>query len=222
MRGRTVPVNPQSDQQVAVRVAVTTLIDRWTETLTQTQRDAWDLYASNVLVTNPLGDAVAISGQNWYVAVNTPRLQAGNALYDPLDDLPLVSPLSEPVDVAPGIFDRGEVGAISLEVLQTGASGVQLAYDDSQAWANEDDAAMLVFLSRPRSAGREFFRGPWRLAAAVLGNNAVPPVSPLTFTAQSPSYTYAVGQRGQVSVAVIRADGRYSSRVVSNSLVVTV
>ena len=82
LRGRAVPVNRNTAQQQAVRTSLAQLTTLWQTTLTAVQRAAWATYAANVTVVNSLGANINLSGNNWYVAVNQPRLQAGLARID--------------------------------------------------------------------------------------------------------------------------------------------
>jgi len=56
VRARTKPVNPKTDRQSVIRTAMQLLTTRWAQTLTAAQRTAWNLYASNVNMTNFTGD----------------------------------------------------------------------------------------------------------------------------------------------------------------------
>lgn len=219
-RARAIPTDPATVLQISVRSAVSALVNRWNDVLTQAQRDAWDVYASGVPGLNALGSAFNQSGQNAYVQSNTPRLQAAATVYSPLTNLPLLTTAAAAVDTAPGTFDRGEgpVGLFLSAVDGIGAT-VDVAFDIAQAWLDEDDAVMLVWLSRPRSASRRFFKGPYRLVGAVEGDGITPPTSPATFSMIAPSYIAAVGQTVRVSAAVLRADGRTSAQVASNDAI---
>ena len=59
-RARTIPVNPGSAAQIAVRNIVAQLTAAWTADLTAAQRTAWQTYADNVPTTNRLGDSINI------------------------------------------------------------------------------------------------------------------------------------------------------------------
>lgn len=203
MRARTVPVQPGSTNQVQVRSALTSLVTSWTELLTPAQREGWDMYASNVLVTNPLGDAVAVSGQNWYVAANTPREQAASKLG-------IATPR---VDDAPSIFDRGDFTTPAPDGYSE-ASGVFLSIGVGDAWVNEDDAAMLVFQGRPRNPSRRFFGGPYRLIGAGVGSSTAPISDIIILPGQVSNFGYPIveGEATNIVVAVTRADGRLSTR----------
>lgn len=223
MRARAIPVNPNTALQGAVKAALTTLVNRWNDTLSAAERASWDLYAANVVQTNPLGTPFFQSGQNAYIQANSPRLFGASATLIPLPNLPLTGALAAAIDTGPAIFNRGTVGVLSIDaaVASTGLITVSFIDDIEGDWPATDDTALLLWLSRPRSPARNFFRGPYRLAVAILGNTAIPITSPQVFPAVIPGYTFAAGERIRLSGAVIRVDGRYTSRVESNDFTAT-
>lgn len=188
-RSRTVPVNQQTTRQLAIRNAVTALTSRWSDTLTQAQRDAWDVYGANVPVLNPLGDQIQLSGQQHYVRSNVPRLQAALAR----------------VDDAPTTFELGSFTAPSFSI--TAPDQLDVTFTAGDAWVGEDDAAMLVYTGRPQAATINFFKGPYRFADSIDGNSSTPPTSPATLTTD---FAYSTGQKLFTFVRVTRADGRLS------------
>jgi hypothetical protein len=202
MRARTVPVNPQTSFQNQARNALTTLVNAWTETLTALQRAAWDLYASNVTVTNPLGDNITNSGQNWYIAVNQPRLMC---------DAKLGTTLGR-IDNAPTIFDRSLLTTPAVPVLDVSSNNLTFTFTNTNTWATAVGGALLVFQGRPVNGGRTYFRGPWRLIGRVLGA-VVPPTSPGTITTVSTQgFPFVVGQTCYIAFAAVTADGRLTTR----------
>lgn len=191
IRNRAVPVNPSSSFQQVVRNALSQLVTRWTETLTQAQRDAWDVYGQNVPVVNALGASINLTGQNWYIGNNIPRLQAAIGV----------------VDSAPTIFDRGtfEIPVITINAT---ADTIAVDFDNVAPPYNETGAGLLVFVSRPVNPSVNFFKGPYRFAGIILGNTTTPPSSPATFPLPFP---VAAGNKVGVRVKAVRADGRASS-----------
>ena len=139
-RARTIPVNPATSQQVAVRNFLSQVVTAWRASLTQTQRDAWEVYADNVTKTNSVGDAVKISGVNWFIGGNVARLQGGLLR----------------VDDGPTLFDRGTFTAPTVTVAAA-ADTLDLAFDNTDAWANEDGAAMIVSTC-PNCSARRYAR----------------------------------------------------------------
>jgi len=202
-RSRAIPTNPATTYQTQVRNTMAGIVNAWINILTAAQRNAWDLYAANVLVTNPLGDAVPISGQNWYIACNVPRVQADSKLSTTLAR----------VDDAPTVFNRGTFSAITATIGE--AAGLSISFNTGDAWVSEDGASMLIFEGRPLSAGRTFFKGPYRLVATIDGDSGAPPTSPHVVTAAvltANGFTVTEGQKVALAAAVVRADGRLSTR----------
>jgi len=202
-RARAIPVNPNTSRQVNVRSALTALVTAWSSVLTAAQRSAWNLYAANVPVTNPLGDAVLRSGQQWYIGCNTPRLQVntniGTAVLPRVDD-------------APTTFDRGDF--TTPVPTWSEASGLSAAYTNTDDWASEPDSALLFYEGCPVNASRNFFKGPFRLLLGIAAGNATPPTSPYTRTpAELAAEGFAIteGQAIMLKCVVTRADGRLST-----------
>lgn len=200
-RRKSIPTNPNTVRQQAIKNIFATLVEAWTETLTQAQREAWDVYAQNVPVTDSLGQTINLSGQNWYIGNNTPRLQAG---------LPTVAN-------APVVFNRGNpVTSMATEVLgnpnEIGTLAGNMSTILSINGTAPDDGDMLIYLGAPQNASRNFFKGPYQLAialsvaamgddiawntaiAALLNANAVP----------------TVGQYLPIRVIMVYDDGRVS------------
>ena len=195
IRQRAIPVNPNTSFQQEVRSAMSQLSSRWSGVLTQALRDAWDSYALNVPLTNPLGDPVNVGGLGMYQRCNVPLLQTGQAG-------------GVIIDVAPTIFNLGEYTAPAVVDANTGAQTVSIDIDNTDAWANEDDSDMLVFISRPKNPSINYFKGPYRFAGAVEGDAITPPITQQDL--DSP-FTFVEGQKIFVRVAVLRVDGRYSA-----------
>lgn len=195
LRNRSIPVNPATAFQVAVRNLLSQLTSGWVETLSDAQRELWETYAENVLLPGPLGNDRNIGALAHYVRSNVSRLQA-----DPTN-LPRV-------DAGPGIFDLGTFTNPTLADYDPTGQDFELSFDDTDAWANEDDAAMLVYVSRPKNKTVNYFNGPYRFAAAILGDGTTPPTSPATI---SLPFTALADQKIFVQARVTRADGRLSS-----------
>lgn len=191
MRSRVVPTNPGTPKQIAVRSILSQLTSLWLSTLTAIQRISWDTYAENVLLPNPLGEPRNVGGLGMYVRSNVPRLQSG---------LPRV-------DTAPSIFNLGAYTEPAIGGI-TAPTSISLSFDNTDAWANEDDAAMLVYGSRGQNVSINYFKGPYRVAGLVVGDAITPPTSPAAITSR---FTLVAGQRAFVRAQVTRADGRLSA-----------
>lgn len=190
VRQRSIPTNPNSTYQQEVRAAMGQLASLWNDTLTPAQRATWDVWAANTPFVNKLGDTIYINGMAAYARANIPRIQTG---------LPRVDAASPP-------FNFGDFTTPSFSMVA--ATGVlSVTFDNADAWANEDDSAMLIYTSRQQNVGINFFKGPYRFADAIDGDGTTPPTSPATMDAAFPA---AVGQRVFVRAIVSRADGRLS------------
>ena len=191
IRNRAMPVNPNTEFQAIVRNFMSQLVASWTESLTGAQRDSWITYAANVPVTDKIGQQQFLTGQNHYIRSNLPRLQAGLAQ----------------VFTGPPTFDLGTFSPPTGSP-DAGTDTIDVVFADADAWANETGSAMLIYLSRPFSPTRNFFRGPYQFAEAVLGDDAVPPVAPAEVTAP---FVFATSQKLGMLVRVTRVDGRLST-----------
>ena len=191
IRARSIPVNPNTDRQVAVRNIVRSLSIAWQLTLTQAQRDAWNVYAANVAWLDPLGQSVYLTGLNHYIRSNTPRLQA----------------IAPRIDDAPVIFN---LATAELALSATASEATQQAtvhFDDTAAWASEDGAFQFLFGGRPQNAAIKFFGGPYRSMPGIAGNATTPPTSPHLVTWPFP---FAEDNRLWLRTRIGRADGRLS------------
>lgn len=190
IRDRVIPVNPSSPAQIAVRGFMAQLSNAWIDILTQVQRDDWTTYADNVPLVDALGQSITLTGMNMYVRSNIPALQAGLARQDD----------------APSIFDLGPFTNPTM-VATASANTLDFSFEITDAWPNEDGAAMLIYGSRPQNPTINFFKGPYQFAGAILGDAISPPAIPAIFL--NP-FAFDVGQKVFAQVRVVRADGRLS------------
>lgn len=193
MRARALVTNPNTPQQQLIRGLLSQLTSLWVNTLSQLERDAWILYAANVTLLNRIGQARNVSGLNMYVRSNVPILQA----------------LFARQDTAPPIFDLGDFTAPTATA-QAAAQTLTVTFADTDEWVDEDDAALLVYASRPQNNSIEFFKGPYRFAGSIDGDLALPPTSPAVIPLP---FAAVAGQNVHFRAQVIRADGRLSSDV---------
>lgn len=186
LRRLAVGVNPNTVQQQAVRNAVKTLTQRWSVTLTDDQRNAWGLYAQSVPVTKR-GDTMNLSGFNWYIALNVPKVQAGLTV---VDDAPVVYDIGAPVGLN-GTF-TGALGAGTLSLTMPAGSG------------NAGDR-FLVYGSRPFAAGRARPAGGNQFIGTMTANGVA--------TAKTLTLPFSIGggtNQMVLTVRLSRSDGRLS------------
>lgn len=84
IRGRSIPVNPSSSFQVAVRTRMSVNASAW-RLLTAAQRTAWNDFGAMISRTDSLGQSYTLNGFMAYCSVNNNRVAAGDAVIsDPL------------------------------------------------------------------------------------------------------------------------------------------
>jgi hypothetical protein len=195
MRTRAVPVNPNTTFQQEVRSLMATLTSGWIDDLTDDQRAAWDTYALNVHLSNPLGSPRNVGGLAMYVRSNISRLQADPVLLTRVDD-------------APTIFNLGTYTLPVLSGAVESAQTASLAFENTDDWAGETGSGMLVYGSRAKNPSINYMKGPYRYMDVVEGDDTTPPTSPQVLTWPFP---FVETQRLFLFGRVTRLDGRLSS-----------
>lgn len=141
-RARSIPVNPNSPAQTAVRQNVSGAAQFW-RSLSVVGRKGWDNYASGTPVVNAIGDSITLSGWNWFVRsfVTAQLADAGSFVGT--------------APSTPGIYTVGVTG-----VTASALSGVTFAFDGTPPDFG------LIFLSPPLSVGQNSVKHPLSLASA--------------------------------------------------------
>lgn len=142
-RARVTPANPNTTFQQAIRASHAALLNRWSSTLTDSQRQAWVTRAQQITRTDRLGQQHTRKGQQFYVLLNQQALSAGGSyIDDPPPDLTTTEP--EPITNA-------TASAATQEILLTTATTPK---------ANE---VIQVKATRPLGGGRHNFTAEWRI-----------------------------------------------------------
>lgn len=192
-RGRGIPTNPQTPRQQIVQNALGAVSASW-GTLTDAEREAWRLYATNSPTTNAFGDPLVLTGQQMYNRVNTPRVQASEAI----------------LTVAPTTFGLSTLSPVAIAAAAASPGTVTGTVDPADEWATDDDGLLFVYVGVPRGPGRRFYKGPFRFAAAVAGNTSAPPTTTGAI-ADPDEFDYTAGQIVTVRLVAQAADGRPST-----------
>ena len=192
MRQKSIPVNPNSSGQQAVRNALGALTTLWSSTLTALQRAAWDLYASNVDMLNKLGETINLTGFNHYIRSNVEYLRIFAATQD---DGPVVFELAA---------QDGTFAITASEATQQ----ITVVHNVALPWADENGAAMFLYQGSPQNGQRNFFNGPWEYFANIPGINGAPAGSPSNHAVVK---AIAEGQHQWCYARIVRADGRLSN-----------
>lgn len=154
LRNRTVPVNPNSTQQQAVRAAFGTMSQYWGTTLTGAQRSGWDAYAVATPLVNRLGDSITVSGFDMFMKTNI-FLEYVNAAL---------------IDDAPGTPGLSSLGTITLGVWDVSDSEFQFTSTNPSA------TSVLVAVGPAVGPGVTFFKGPftfWGYDTLASGANGI-------------------------------------------------
>lgn len=174
-RNRTVPVNPNTTNQLSIRTAFTMAAQYWSATLTPEQRTGWALYAAATPWLNKLGETVFLSGFNMYCRSATFRLFCGGDIADTTE--------------APGLPGIGP--PVSLDELTVKAVG---STDDPNTVIfvidSPDTADFLaLWIGLPQSSGVNFYKGPWTFVAVESGVTGPGPFTEaVPFTVQPGAY----------------------------------
>lgn len=200
IRGRGIPVNPNTSRQQAVRAIFQTLVELWHGSLSAAQRTAWNLYASNVTVLDALGNPMNLTGFNHFIRTNTVALLGA---VDRIDD-------------APTNFTLGPTDPSIVATVSEAAQTVSLAYNDELEWCDKDGALMQIAMSKPANGSVSFIPPTYRVAGYVLGDGVTPPTSPAT-----PACPFVVTETQvvQVKCRILREDGRLSPPFLATSTV---
>jgi hypothetical protein len=190
-RNRTIPVNPGTTAQTKIRAAMGQIRNAWFNTLTQAQRNAWAVYASNVSVTNRLGESITLTGWNMFSRTNS------NLLYNDYDI----------VADAPTEFSLAEQDSTLAITISAATQNISVAFDDTMEWVDEDGAALMLYVSRPQNPTVNYFKGPYLIAGKIEGDGTTAPTTPATIALP---FAAVAGQKIFAQARIVRADGRLS------------
>lgn len=195
IRNRSVPVNPNTEDQIRARQDLGQSSTAW-RALTQAVRDTWVDYAAATPWFNKLGDAIVLTGQQAFCGCSALAKLLG---------------LSVPA-TAPAVPGRSgiNVTAVTLSV----AGDAEVVYSGTNNWT-ANGGGLALFLGRPVSAGVASYKGPWTYQGPVLGA-AVPPASPQVV----PCSGLIEGQVRFVRVRGFDSTGRWSSDVIFGPITV--
>lgn len=193
MRKHTIPVNPKTARQSAIRILMMFLAEQWSESpMTDEIREAWQTYATSVNWTNRVAQNITLLGFNTFIQCNAARMTASGSL---------ITAAPTALGLPPGDPAFAVTGSAASQELS-------VVFDPLFDWNIIDDGLMSVYMGRPQRASRNFFGGPWRFADAIKGDTASPPTSPATMVAP---FTLVEGQKIWCRGRVQEADARVST-----------
>lgn len=201
VRSRSIPVNPQTSFQSTVRSAFGGLAQAWLTALTANQRSGWAAYAAAVSVPGFDGQ-IFLSGMNWFIAMNTPRLQAGLARID-------TAPVQQTgTTLTPNTAVTWDVSDAEWDFEVNG----------SDEWATVTGGVLYLYEGGPRNATRNFFKGPYRFVGTILGSTSTPPSGAVTVNS---NLVAAAGQRVYLRAVAQAVDGRVSGAQLMSAIAQT-
>lgn len=129
------------------------LAQRWSNTLTQLQRDAWEVYAAAITRTNKLGDQIKLTGFNMFIRSNSVRLQQDSTI----------------IDIAPTILTLPAGDPTFVCTVDEAGQQLSVVFNDTLDWATQANAHLIVSMSIPKATGTNFIGGPMRVAGTIDG-----------------------------------------------------
>ena len=192
VRARTRPVNGQTERQLAARLRMSGLVERWSTVLDDEQRDGWNQYGAAISMVNRLGETIKLAGFNHYLRSNSPRLLVGAEV---VDDPPVEATLpgADPTFAA-------EIGLVNQKI--------KVTFDPTLDWAKEAGGYLLVYATQPSGPGRNYLFNRSRYAGCVEGDATTTPTSPATIALP---WEVGPGEKMDIIGRIMRGDGRLSA-----------
>ncbi len=191
IRARTTPVNPKTARQNKIRAVIQALAQRWSNVLTQLQRDAWEVYAAAITRQNKLGAQIKLSGFNHFIRSNSPRSNMDDTI----------------IDVGPVLLTLPPADPTFVCTVDETNQQISVVFDTNLDWITQDDAHMIVSMSIPKAIGTNFIGGPFRVAGVIDGIDPGGVASPQVLSVPFP---VAEGQVVACSARISENDGRLS------------
>lgn len=201
-RNRVVPTDPNTPRQASIRSYMAAAINAWTVFLTPAQRAAWETFAANTPMTDTLGSVLMLTGQQAFVKANV-----------------LAYTLARPTIVAaPTTFNNGQPVAVVQPTTLATPNKIGIATATGALLTSvllmedaPDDGDVAMYLGPPVNASRNFWKGPYQLAATTpIASGAGGAAFTTTAALQTQDDPLVVGQFRPVRFRVLYDDGRMS------------
>jgi hypothetical protein len=193
LRERTLPVDPNTLNQQVLRTAMASALAAWS-TMTEAQRAAWNAYAASRTLPNRLGEQRTISGQAYWTRYYTFRYQTDATI------LSVGIPTDAPSHQSPGDFAIPPTVTLGDE-----NDALIISWSGPTTWEATDADYFAVYVSTPRPATINWFRGPYLLVGARNGDNGTPITSPQEIELP-PDRQPDAGEKIFVRIRMSRAD----------------
>ena len=200
VRGRSTPTNKTSTRRDSSRKNFACLQVHWNDSLTQSQRDSWELYGENVATTNRLGNSTYQTGKSWFVANNIVRLSAGQTI----------------AEDGPTTFEQGCTGPI-FNITAIPAAVIVIGFNKDYGWNSSLLSGAAFYLAEPMNPGTKRQPSNYRFVSFQNGGDGVPAFNFNILPSEYP-FPYTSGQKLHVMVKAIYPDGRIGSASKSNRI----
>ena len=204
-RGRTVPSNPQSPLQNALRSAVAVATGEWSQSLDDIERDSWNQYADQIDWSNAIGQSTRLSGQNMYVRSRSQALYAANLG----GGAPVFAPSAAPTEIALGVPPAITGTSLTVTAGPPVSAQFDMSVDNSADYPV--GVILLFYLSGAIPSGRRSPTTPTNFVAHAAVTAA--PSIELIDSAWNNRYPDPVaGQKYRGYSRALYSDGRLSGR----------
>lgn len=192
-RRNAMPTNPQTTKQTINRTNFATWVQEWIG-LSEANKESWRVWAANVPFLDSLGQVYHLSGQQAYIRANSAVVLGGVG----------------PFETAPSFMDNGQ-GPTALTQFTLGAAAGQLDYTFSIGGSGaSEEGTLAVYVSRPQSLGKTFFKGPYQLSFINGGLNADDTTATADDVVAQQDWALVVDDYVHVRARILYADGRLS------------
>lgn len=201
-RRRISPVNPNTTYQSNVRSAFAGAETLW-QNLSDSQRDAWNDYASELGFTGPLGPYTVPGRQVFIGNIGTATYwkQRGAAIAAIVGTPPVIPGFLDLDDVAPIAFVGAAETGISVSCVYNGTEDVEIMMQRSVAY----------------NPSRYRFKGPFSSATMDFLSIAAPASGFLEFDGLAEDYIYFVLVRAITKEAPFRMSAKYFIRCIAET-----
>ena len=110
-RTRSMPTQPNTAAQTAIRTNVATASARWGGSLTDAQRDGWETFSQNFPITDKLGQPLQLTAQQAYVKLNVRLLNAAQSV---IDDAPTDQTVTDVLTITPVVDVNGAAMTVAF------------------------------------------------------------------------------------------------------------
>lgn len=156
VRERTIPIDPDSPEQQALRDTMAELATIWAVTLNTAQRDRWQLFANKNKHPNRIGEMRKISGRAEFFRANIIRGQMKAWLGEDIGYIVTPSTIGPSCVTSP---------SFSIVCSDPATAEFYMSWDDTEAWSTSGGSALLIYLSDPQTNVINWFRSPYTLAS---------------------------------------------------------